>query len=538
MNTFHWDLKDFVDFLTSFGLFALINKPTRITSSTSTLIDNIFTNCIQDDFECGIFCSDFSDHMPIFSINKGKSLANEKINDTVFRRVITNERVRNFKEDLIAIDWSFLYSLNNADDSYNYFSSVFSNLYEFHFPLVQLSRKKKCKKPWITQGLLKSINRKNKLYCIYIRHKNEANRKKYIDYKNVLTNLVRNNKKSYYDDVFKNTQRDIRKTWSYINDLLGRGKKDPIPNEMYHGETHLKSNLDKAEYFNKYFINLPARISREIPPVQTSFENYLLKQDNPSSLFLRPTSVHEIVKFVSTLKPSKSSGSDDISPRVIKDCIHVIADALCDIFNKSMSQGLVPNKLKIAKVVPVYKKNDRKCIENYRPIALLPIFSKILEKIVHKRLNDFLLLNNILIPQQFGFRKNCSTSMGVLNLVNTIISAIDGGKYCLGVFLDLSKAFDTIDHNILLRKLEHYGVRGIALNWFKSYLENRLQFVVVNGAKSQSSNMKYGVPQGSVLGPLLFLIYINDIINSSQLFTYSLLLTIHVYYILTRIFAL
>ena len=251
-------------------------------------------------------------------------------------------------------------------------------MYEFHFPLVRLSRKKKCKKPWITQGLLKSINHKNKLYCKYIKHKNEANRKKYIDYKNALTNLVRNNKKSYYDDVFKNTQRDIRKTWSHINDLLGRGKKDPIPDEMYHGEIHLKSNLDKAEYFNKYFINLPARISREIPPVQTLFEDYLLPRDNPSSLFLRPTSVHEIVNFVLDLKPSKSSGSDDISPRVIKDCMHVIAGPLCDIFNKSMSQGLVPDKLKIAKVVPVYKKNDRKCIENYRPFALLPNFQRFL----------------------------------------------------------------------------------------------------------------------------------------------------------------
>ena len=140
-------VKDFIDFLTSFGLFALITKPTRITSSTSTLIDNIFTNCIQDTFECGIFCTDFSDHMPIFSINKGKSLTNEKINDAVYRRVITNERVQNFQQDLLVIDWSFLYSLTAADDSYNYFLSVFSNLYEIHFPLVQLSRKKKCKRP-------------------------------------------------------------------------------------------------------------------------------------------------------------------------------------------------------------------------------------------------------------------------------------------------------------------------------------------------------------------------------------------------------
>ena len=211
-----------------------------------------------------------------------------------------------------------------------------------------------------------------------------------------------------------------------------------------------------------------------------------------------------------------------ISPRVVKECIHYIVNPLCDIFNMSLSSGTVPDELKTAKKNPLFKKDNPECIENYRPVALLSIFAKLLERLMYNRLYEFLTKNNILIIEQFGVRKNYSTSLSIMCFSDYILQEIDKGNFCCGVFMDLSKAFDTIDHHILLQKLYLYGIRGLPLQWFHSYLSNRKQYVVVDGVESTQLDVNLGVPQGSVLGPLLFLIYVNDIVNSSNLLKFSL----------------
>ena len=259
----------------------------------------------------------------------------------------------------------------------------------------------------------------------------------------------------------------------------------------------------------------------KLPKPNTKFQDYL-KNPNKNSMFLNETEPGEVFTLLNNLDISKAADIYGISPKLIKLGAHLLCIPLSQIFNKSFELGVFPCKLKVGKVIPIFKSESKFEVTNYRPISLLPIISKVFEKIMYTRIFSFIKKEHILYKQQYGFQKGKSTELAILDLQAKIISSLEKGEIPCYIFLDFAKAFDTVNHSILLQKLQYYGIRGHVLDWFTSFLNGRKQCVSLQSTNSDFITISNGVPQGSVLGPLLFLIYINDIAEVSSTLTFFL----------------
>jgi hypothetical protein len=334
--------------------------------------------------------------------------------------------------------------------------------------------------------------------------------------------LIRKSKRKYYYSKFESAKNNMKETWETINNVIGKQKKQKSENKFKHDQNRIITDpKDISNQFNDFFVEIGPKLASNIQSTGKKYYEYL-GEARSSSMYLKPIVEMEVIKIIEGFKQNKSAGHDNIGNFILKRVSKEISKPLTMIFNLSMSTGVVPENLKTAKVIPIYKKDDPEIFSNYRPVSLLPCLSKILERLVFDRCVQYMNSYKILNDKQFGFRSNHSTNMAIMQLVDKINTAVEKDETSIGIFLDLSKAFDTIDHSILLHKLEHYGFRGIVLEWFKSYLRNRKQFVSYNSHESNMKNIICGVPQGSILGPLLFIIYVNDIINTSNVLEFIL----------------
>ena len=269
-----------------------------------------------------------------------------------------------------------------------------------------------------------------------------------------------------------------------------------------------------ANSFNEYFVNVGPKLAFEIPQSKRSFEMYLKESD---SSFEEVTLSDEEKKTVFfSLKGGKSPGFDEINYDIVKQNFNSLLVLLKYIFDLSLKSGTFPEKIKIVRVTPVFKSGDTSLMTNYRPISVLPCFSKMLERIMYNRLYKYLTENNLLYCKKFGFQKGHSPEHAILQLVEQINQSFEKNEFNLGVFVDLSKAFDAVDHQILLKKIEYYGIAGNNRRCFENYLKDRQQFISLENNFTKRVTVTCGVPQGSILGPLLLLLYVNDLYHASK----------------------
>ena len=476
--------KHMLDLYELFSFKQLIEEPTRVTLTTSSIIDHIATTSARNIVKSGVYEVSMSDHYMVYCVRKFNG-AVEKGHKMIKTRKIKNFNEESFLADISGICWEqMLTETDDIDVLVSSWSNLFSLIIEKHAPMtVMRVSEKYC--PWIDKDLKKFMQTKDKLKQATAKRKSQFLMDSYRQVRNKVNVLNIQLKKQYYTNKISACQGNMKGSWKTINEILNKRSKSISIDCLKESGSETVHRKHISNAMNSFFCSVGKDLAEKIDPVP----NPLLAGDyeinkHKATFHFRTISVQEIRDAFATVKTAKSFGTDNISSYFLKLALPFIENSLAFLFNTSIETSRFPDSWKVARVTPIFKDGDRADKSNYRPISVLPVISRLFEKLVTNQLYQYMNDNGHFSCGQSGFLRLHSTVTCLLKNTDDWYNGMDLGKLVGLVFIDLKKAFDTVDHNILCKKLELYGVHHRELSWFKSYLTNRKQFCRVNGVDS------------------------------------------------------
>ena len=499
--------KSWLEYMEQFGLIQQVTVPTRQTEVSSTLIDHVYSNSPSNISSVTVPKVGLSDHYPIFLTRKINASLPKSSHYTIKYRSYKNFNEENFINELSSASWDVIKVFEDPDDILETWSTMFLDIVDIHLPVKEHRVKNKQQPKWLTPEIMNAMKTRD-------RYKSLNNDQEYKVWRNKVKQMIKKSKKMQYRSLIEENNSKPSNIWKIFKELGATKNKSKCTTNTISVDGHeYTDSLEIANEFNKFFVTVASKLKE--PNLQPNFERldkFCDERIPKDTEFSIPFLTREKVeKYLKDLDLSKATGTDDIGPRLLKLSAPFISDSITYICNKSIQNSEFPSKWKEGKVTPLFKNGTKEDVNNYRPISILPILSKIIEKHVHDSLMEFLNSFELLHKTQSGFRPNHSCETALTYMIDSWLKAINDDEIVGVVMVDFKKAFDLVDHNLLIDKLKHYRLSDTTIKWFSSYLIGRKQKVSIGNKLSDEERVLNGVPQGSILGPLMFLLFINDL---------------------------